>query len=85
MLAKNLLDWYARGGYEQADETTPKSIHGAVGGGGTPTKEYDTPVVCACMLNPYSSIDPAPPHPAHANKTDVELGDMLCDAVKKCS
>ena len=37
------------------------------------------PAACACMLNPYSTTDPAPPHPAHANKTPEELGDMLCD------
>jgi deoxyhypusine monooxygenase len=38
------------------------------------------PAACACMLSPYSSVDPAPPHPAHANKTMAELGDVLCDA-----
>lgn len=40
----------------------------------------NTPAACACMLNPYSSIDPAPPHPAHADKTFGEIGDILCDA-----
>lgn len=44
--------------------------------GGDPA---DTPAACACMLNPYSSVDPAPPHPAHVNKSDKELGDVLCD------
>ena len=39
----------------------------------------DVPAACACMLNPYSSVDPAPPHPAHVNKSDEELGDILCD------
>mmetsp|Transcript_26517 Transcript_26517/g.39228 ORF Transcript_26517/g.39228 Transcript_26517/m.39228 type:complete len:352 (+) Transcript_26517:132-1187(+) len=34
---------------------------------------------CACMLNPYSSVDPAPPHPSHQNKSAQELGDILCD------
>ena len=60
LLAKNLMDWQARGGHDNPDE--------------------EVPVACACMLNPYSSVDPAPPHPAHASKTDVELGDILCDA-----
>lgn len=39
-----------------------------------------TPAACACMLNPYSSVDPAPPHPTHANLTPAALGDILCDA-----
>lgn len=39
----------------------------------------EAPAVCACMLNPYSSVDPAPPHPSHVSKTDDELGDILCD------
>jgi deoxyhypusine monooxygenase len=38
------------------------------------------PAACACMLNPYSSVDPAPPHPSHANKSMEELGSILCDA-----
>jgi deoxyhypusine monooxygenase len=38
------------------------------------------PVACACMLNPYSSTDPAPPHPAHVHKSDQELGDLLNDS-----
>ena len=40
----------------------------------------DMPAACACMLNPYSSVDPAPPHPSHATKSTAELGDTLCDA-----
>jgi deoxyhypusine monooxygenase len=39
----------------------------------------DEPAACACMLNPYSSIDPAPPHPSHQSKSAAELGDILCD------
>lgn len=35
------------------------------------------PAACACMLNPYSTIDPAPPHPSHANTPISELGDLL--------
>jgi deoxyhypusine monooxygenase len=35
------------------------------------------PPACACMLNPYSTIDPAPPHPSHANTPISELGDIL--------
>lgn len=44
--------------------------------GGDPS---EAPAACACMLNPYSSVDPAPPHPSHVSKTDNELGDVLCD------
>jgi deoxyhypusine monooxygenase len=40
----------------------------------------NVPAVCACMLNPYSTVDPAPPHPAHQNKSFEELGDILCNA-----
>jgi deoxyhypusine monooxygenase len=42
--------------------------------------EKEMPVGCACMLSPYSSVDPAPPHPAHENKTEEELGDILLSA-----
>lgn len=45
--------------------------------GGDPEK---TPAACACMMNPYSTVDPAPPHPAHISKTPEELGDILCDS-----
>jgi deoxyhypusine monooxygenase len=43
-----------------------------------PTEE-EAPVGCACMMNPYSTVDPAPPHPAHEHLSDRELGDMLRD------
>jgi len=42
----------------------------------------EMPAACACMLNPYSSIDPAPPHPSHINKSLRELGDILSDNEK---
>jgi deoxyhypusine monooxygenase len=45
--------------------------------GGDPN---EPPAACACMLNPYSSVDPAPPHPAHVDKSTQELGDILLDA-----
>jgi deoxyhypusine monooxygenase len=45
--------------------------------GGDPV---DMPAACACMLNPYSSVDPAPPHPAHADKSFEELGGILLDS-----
>ena len=35
------------------------------------------PATCACMLNPYSTTDPAPPHPLHANTPILELGNIL--------
>mmetsp|Transcript_24246 Transcript_24246/g.36171 ORF Transcript_24246/g.36171 Transcript_24246/m.36171 type:complete len:382 (-) Transcript_24246:122-1267(-) len=39
-------------------------------------EEYDG-VACACMLSPYSSHDPAPPHPTHVHLSTEELGDIL--------
>eukprot|EP00538_Stauroneis_constricta_P006821 CAMPEP_0119554174 /NCGR_PEP_ID=MMETSP1352-20130426/6731_1 /TAXON_ID=265584 /ORGANISM="Stauroneis constricta, Strain CCMP1120" /LENGTH=435 /DNA_ID=CAMNT_0007600717 /DNA_START=176 /DNA_END=1483 /DNA_ORIENTATION=+ len=42
--------------------------------------EEPAPAACACMLNPYSSVDPAPPHPSHADKADSELGEILRDS-----
>lgn len=48
--------------------------------GGDP---QDMPAACACMLNPYSSVDPAPPHPDHVHKSFQELGDILCDSENK--
>lgn len=42
--------------------------------------EDQTLYVCPCMVNPYSSIDPAPPHPAHADMAIKEIGDIVCDA-----
>ena len=43
-------------------------------------EKEDFPVGCACMLNPYQSVDPAPPHPSHSTKSPQELGDILVDA-----
>ena len=39
----------------------------------------EMPVACACMLNPYSSVDPAPPHPSHIDKSITEIGAILSD------
>jgi deoxyhypusine monooxygenase len=35
------------------------------------------PMACACMLNPYSSVDPAPPHPEHINLETKDIGAIL--------
>jgi deoxyhypusine monooxygenase len=35
------------------------------------------PATCACMMNPYSTTDPAPPHPLHADTPIQELGNIL--------
>lgn len=48
----------------------------AAPGGGDPV---DMPAACACMLNPYATTDPAPPHPAHQHLSMEQLGDILCD------
>lgn len=42
--------------------------------GGDPT---DMPAACACMLSPYSSVDPAPPNPNHVNMSVKEIGAIL--------
>ena len=39
----------------------------------------EEPMACACMLSPYSSIDPAPPHPKHAAMSASEIGAILRD------
>lgn len=39
----------------------------------------ETPAACACMLSPYSSVDPAPPHPAHVPMSTKAIGDLLCN------
>ena len=39
--------------------------------------EKDAPIACACMLSPYSSVDPAPPHPEHEALSTVEIGAIL--------
>ena len=36
-------------------------------------------VGCACMLAPFSSIDPIQPDPNHKDFTISELGDILCN------
>jgi deoxyhypusine monooxygenase len=41
--------------------------------------EDDAPIACACMLSPYSSVDPAPPHPKHASLSSMEIGNILRD------
>ena len=39
----------------------------------------EEPMACACMLSPYSSVDPAPPHPKHAAMSASEVGAILRD------
>ena len=39
----------------------------------------EEPMACACMLSPYSSVDPAPPHPKHVHLSTEELGSILLD------
>lgn len=41
--------------------------------------DVDQPMVCACMLSPYSSVDPAPPHPSHVSLSTKEIGNILHD------
>jgi deoxyhypusine monooxygenase len=44
--------------------------------GGDPASQ---PAICACLQNPYSSVDPAPPHPEHAHLSIEEIGTILLD------
>ena len=37
----------------------------------------EEPMTCACMMNPYSSVDPAPPHPEHSHLGTKEIGAIL--------
>ncbi|KAL7467939.1 hypothetical protein ACHAXS_008168 [Conticribra weissflogii] len=39
--------------------------------------EENAPIACACMLSPYSSVDPAPPHPKHEALSTGEIGAIL--------
>ena len=48
--------------------------------GGEENDVDNQPMVCACMLSPYSSVDPAPPHPQHVNMSTGEIGMILRDA-----
>lgn len=47
--------------------------------GGQEKDVENQPMVCACMLSPYSSVDPAPPHPKHANMSTGDIGQILRD------
>ena len=46
--------------------------------GGTDSDE-NAPIACACMISPYSSVDPAPPHPKHEGLSTAEIGSILND------
>ncbi|KAL7446219.1 hypothetical protein ACHAXM_010322 [Skeletonema potamos] len=46
--------------------------------GGTDSDEH-APIACACMISPYSSVDPAPPHPKHEGLSAAEIGIILED------
>jgi len=41
--------------------------------------EENAPIACACMLSPYSSVDPAPPHPKHEALSTDEIGAIIRD------
>jgi len=47
--------------------------------GGEKNDMDNQPMVCACMLSPYSSVDPAPPHPKHVDMSTAEIGEILRD------
>lgn len=48
-------------------------------GGDTNSKGEEAPPACACMLSPYNSHDPAPPHPDHLHLSPLQIGDILND------
>lgn len=51
-------------------------LNGGVGG----ENDSEAPIACACMLSPYSSVDPAPPHPEHEALSSSDIGMILMDA-----
>ncbi len=42
-------------------------------------RDEHAPIACACMISPFSSVDPAPPHPKHAGLSTAEIGSILQD------
>ena len=42
-------------------------------------RDEHAPIACACMVSPYSSVDPAPPHPKHEGLSTAEIGSILQD------
>jgi deoxyhypusine monooxygenase len=63
-LAIDYMQWKIKGGTEENDVNV---------------ENQPMPMVCACMLSPYSSVDPAPPHPQHVNMSTGEIGMILRD------
>jgi deoxyhypusine monooxygenase len=39
----------------------------------------EEPTACVCQASPYSSVDPAPPHPTHLQLSTAELSARLLD------
>jgi deoxyhypusine monooxygenase len=52
-------------------------IRWKINGGGD--GDEHAPIACACMISPYSSVDPAPPHPKHEGLSTAEIGSILKD------
>ena len=61
-LALSFMEWKLNGGIENEKNDNDGN---------------EQPPVCACMLNPYSSIDPAPPHPSHIHLSTRDIGSIL--------
>lgn len=74
-IALDFLNWKNKGGYNSDKKQN------ALESNDEKKNEEDNPpmMVCACMLNPYSSTDPAPPHPKHANLSTGDIGKILKD------
>ena len=64
-LALDYIQWKLNGGVDNDNNNTED--------------DDDAPAVCACMLSPYNSHDPAPPHPSHASLSTEQIGTILSD------
>jgi len=71
-LALDFLKWKHGSSSSSSNSNGNNKNHGDGNG--------DAPPACACMLNPYSSVDPAPPHPSHALLSSDTIGAILLDS-----
>mmetsp|Transcript_11911 Transcript_11911/g.18409 ORF Transcript_11911/g.18409 Transcript_11911/m.18409 type:complete len:401 (+) Transcript_11911:141-1343(+) len=75
LLALNFIEWKE----QQQPQPQPQQDQDEKTNESPQHDPHDAPPACACMLNPYSSVDPAPPHPSHVSKTSQEIGDILAN------
>jgi deoxyhypusine monooxygenase len=44
------------------------------------SNDRSAPMGCACMMNPYNSVDPSPPDRAHADMNIQDIGQILASS-----